>query len=67
MKEANQVIEHDPEAWQAGFLAGEKGHARCPYPAPSKQAWSWESGRVEGAAKREGYSYTRGVLHDGKP
>ena len=59
------VLKHDPKAWEEGFSAGESRvriPLRCPYPAGTTQAWSWHSGHVEGDAKREGYSYSRGAL-----
>src|SRR5450432_1757843 len=31
------------------------------------QAWSWHSGHVEGDAKRQGYSYSRGALSKRPP
>jgi hypothetical protein len=62
------VLKHDPKAWEEGFSAGENT-ARiplgCPYPAGTTQAWSWHSGYVEGDAKRQGYSYSRGALSNG--
>lgn len=64
------VLKHDPKAWQEGFKAGESRvriPLRCPYPAGTTQAWSWHSGHVEGDAKREGYSYSRGALSKGPP
>ena len=62
------VLKHDPKAWEEGFSAGESGvrnPLRCPYPAVTTQAWSWHSGYVEGGAKRQGYSYSRGALSNG--
>ena len=59
------VLKHDPKAWEEGFKAGESRvriPMRCPYPAGTTQAWSWHSGYVEGEAKRQGYSYSRGAL-----
>ena len=64
------VLKHDPRAWEEGFKAGESGvriPLRCPYPAGTTQAWSWHSGHIEGDAKREGYSYSRGALSKGPP
>ena len=62
------VLKHDPKAWEEGFSAG-KSRVRfplgCPYPAGTTQAWSWHSGYVEGDAKRQGYSYSRGALSNG--
>lgn len=59
------MLRHDPKAWEDGFRAGE-GSARilvhCPYPAGTTAAWSWHSGYIEGDAKRQGYSYSRGAL-----
>ena len=62
------VLKHDPKAWEEGFSAGESRARiplRCPYPAGTTQAWSWHSGHVEGDAKRQGYSYSRGALSNG--
>lgn len=54
----------DPKAWEEGFEAGESGRlmSRCPYPAATTEAWSWHSGWIEGDAKRQGYSFSRGTL-----
>ncbi|MGD1074029.1 MAG: hypothetical protein ABSB15_28305 [Bryobacteraceae bacterium] len=54
----------DPKAWDEGFEAGEAGRLtnRCPYPAATTEAWSYHSGWIEGDAKRQGYSYSRGTL-----
>jgi hypothetical protein len=57
-----------PKAWEEGFSAGENTARiplRCPYPAGTTQAWSRHSGYVEGDAKRQGYSYSRGALSNG--
>ena len=54
-------LEQDPKAWEEGFNAGEERNPRCPYPAGSREAWSWHSGQVEGDAKRQGFSYSRGA------
>ena len=35
---------------EGGLRAGEQGKAGCPYPAHSREAWSWQSGFVEGIA-----------------
>ena len=56
------MIEQDTKAWEEGFHAGEKRKPRCPYPEGSREAWSWRSGHVEGDAKRQGFSYSRGAL-----
>ena len=64
------VLKHDPKAWEEGFSAGESGVRnllRCPYSAGTTQAWSWHSGHVEGDAKRQGYSYSRGALSKEPP
>lgn len=55
------ILTHDPVAWSAGIAAGERGvfSWNCPYPATSRESWSWSSGYVEGKAKRDGYEYTR--------
>ena len=55
-------LEQNPKAWEEGFQAGEARKTKCPYPAGTTEAWSWCSGRVEGDAKRQGYSYSRGTL-----
>jgi hypothetical protein len=56
------ILKQNPEAWDEGFKAGEDQKRRCPYPAGSTEAWSWHSGQVEGDAKRQGFSYSRGTL-----
>jgi hypothetical protein len=64
------VLKHDPKAWEEGFSAGESRvriPLRCPYPAGTTQAWSSHSGHVEGDAKRQGYSYSRGALSKRPP
>ena len=64
------VLKHDPKAWEEGFKAGESRvriPLRCPYAAGTTQAWSWHSGQVEGDAKRQGYSYSRGALSKRPP
>jgi hypothetical protein len=64
------VLKHDPKAWEEGFEAGESKvriPTRCPYPAGTTQAWSWHSGYIEGDAKRQGYSYSRGTLSKEPP
>ena len=52
------------KAWQEGFETGEAGRlvSRCPYRAATTEAWSWHSGWIEGDAKRQGFSYSRGTL-----
>ena len=44
----------DLNAYEAGFAAGQSGKpdTSCPYPASTRQAWSWHSGYVEGHARR---------------
>jgi hypothetical protein len=43
----------DEAAWHAGFVSGNlKRDEPCPYPAGSNEAWSWSSGRIEGAQLR---------------
>ena len=43
----------DVEAWDEGFEAGLRGRAGvCPYPPACRQAWSWQSGYIEGKATR---------------
>ena len=64
----SHVLKHDPIAWEEGFAAGESGTKtalRCPYLAGTTAAWSWHSGYIEGDAKRQGYSYSRGTLPPG--
>ena len=64
------MLSIDPKAWDEGFQAGEEGISRCPYPAGGREAWSWWSGHVEGSAKRQGVSYSRGTgeeVNRGKP
>ncbi len=57
------TLRHNKTAWREGFEAGERGipSTRCPYPATSRDSWSWSSGYVEGKAKRDGFSYSKGV------
>ena len=57
----------DSTAWQEGFDGGEAGRpmSRCPYRAATTEAWSWHSGWIEGDAKRQGFSYSRGTLSAG--
>jgi hypothetical protein len=64
------MIRIDSKAWDEGFKAGETirswpGESRCavhcPYPPASIEALSWHSGFIEGDAKRQGYSYSRGA------
>jgi hypothetical protein len=45
-----KYLKMDQAAWKEGFRAGEEGKASCPYPAHSREAWSWQSGFVEGIA-----------------
>jgi hypothetical protein len=47
----NKNLTMDQAAWQEGFRAAEEGKASCPYPARSREAWSWQSGFVEGIAR----------------
>ena len=61
----SHVLKHDPIAWEKCFAAGESGTKtalRCPYLAGTTAAWSWRSGYIEGDAKLQGYSYSRGTL-----
>lgn len=44
------MITQDVKAWREGFKAGKDAHGQCPYPAGSREAWSWYSGHVEGKA-----------------
>ncbi len=48
---ANKNLTMDQDAWQEGFRAAEEDKAACPYPARSREAWSWQSGFVEGIAR----------------
>ncbi|WP_152754257.1 hypothetical protein [Burkholderia cepacia] len=50
----------DPNAWHAGFDAGEAGRAMTPCPA-NLDAFSYFSGWIEGDAKRLGYNYSAGA------
>jgi len=64
------VLRQDPKAWEKGFKAGDSAagaSVRCPYSAGTTEAWSWHSGYVEGDAKRQGYSYSRGTLPEEPP
>jgi hypothetical protein len=45
-----KYLKMDQAAWKEGFRAAEEGKASCPYPARSREAWSWKSGFVEGIA-----------------
>jgi len=45
-----KYLKMDQAAWKEGFRAAEEGKASCPYPAHSREAWSWQSGFVEGIA-----------------
>jgi len=45
-----KYLKMDQAAWKEGFRAGEQGKAGCPYPAHSREAWSWQSGFEEGIA-----------------
>ena len=49
--ETNDNLTMDQDAWREGFRAAEEGKAACPYPARSREAWSWQSGFVEGIAR----------------
>jgi hypothetical protein len=47
-------IRLDPEAWNAGFVAGKDGEpGTCPYPVMSTKALSWHSGFIEGKSRCE--------------
>ncbi len=47
-------LELDETAYRAGYAVGLAGkHQPCPYPAASRQSWSWSSGLIEGQAKRD--------------
>jgi hypothetical protein len=60
---ANEKLTLDREVWNAGFVDGEDGVpvTWCPYPVESTESWSWHSGFIEGAAKRDGFKYSRGT------
>jgi hypothetical protein len=58
--ETRSRITIDPKAWDEGFKAGEERKSKCPYPAGSREAWSWYSGQIEGDAKRQGFSHSPG-------
>jgi ribosome modulation factor len=47
-------IELNPEAYNAGFAAGEAGEFSnaCPHRPASIESLSWHSGFIEGKAKR---------------
>jgi hypothetical protein len=49
--EKNKNLTLDQDLWKEGFRAGEEGKASCPYPTRSREAWSWQSGFVEGIAR----------------
>ncbi|WP_175854731.1 hypothetical protein [Burkholderia anthina] len=55
------VVQIDPEAWRAGFDAGETGRAMTPCPA-NLDAFSYFSGWIEGDAKRQGYKQDVGAM-----
>lgn len=50
----------DPDAWRAGFEAGEAGRAMTPCPV-GLDALSYFSGWIEGDAKRQGYNSSAGA------
>ncbi len=65
------MIRIDSAAWDEGFSAGEisgawkiaigaSPHIPCPYPPGSIEGFSWCSGFIEGDAKAQGFSYSRG-------
>ncbi len=57
------MIHIDSAVWDEGFKAGEISRGLvvpCPYPPRSIEAFSWCSGYIEGDAKRQGFSYSRG-------
>jgi hypothetical protein len=54
------VLRIDPNAWRAGFEAGEIGRPMTPCPA-GLDAFSYFSGWIEGDAKRQGYEYSAGA------
>jgi hypothetical protein len=47
----NKNLTMDQAAWKEGFRAAEEGKASCPYPPRCREAWSWQSGFVEGIAR----------------
>ncbi|CAG9172094.1 hypothetical protein LMG23992_02117 [Cupriavidus laharis] len=48
------MLRMDPNAWAAGFAAGQRGEAcgACPYASTSAQALAWVAGFIEGKASR---------------
>lgn len=53
-------IEIDRADWIAGFKDGESGRPNAP--GPGIDGYSYASGYVEGAAKRQGYEYSLGTV-----
>jgi hypothetical protein len=47
-EEIGMALKMSREAWQRGFDAA--SGERCPYAVGTTEAWSWRSGRIEGAA-----------------
>jgi hypothetical protein len=46
-------LQQDLAVWQEGFDAGlALGTPRCPYPAGTNEAWSWQSGFIEARQER---------------
>jgi hypothetical protein len=52
MNKNRAVLKQDLKAWQKGLAAGKGLKANCPYPTRSVEAWSWQSGYIEGKAER---------------
>ncbi len=54
------VLRQDPKAWQEGYEAGLAGKSSLigdrKYGATSNEAWSFQSGWIEGDAKRQGFT-----------
>jgi ribosome modulation factor len=48
-------IRLDPQAYDAGFAAGQAGEFSnsCPYPPMTIESLSWHSGYIEGKAKKQ--------------
>jgi hypothetical protein len=46
------ILEQDPKAWALGYQYGLEGKPSWPPPA-GFGGYGWESGYIEGAAKRE--------------
>lgn len=49
----NAPIRMDPDAWRAGYLAGQRREPVNPYPAGDTKGLAWASGYIEGKANPE--------------